>query len=56
MAPDRLELRAALCGTQIVGLALVRYMIRLEPLASADYNTMVTALAPNLQRSLTGVL
>jgi AcrR family transcriptional regulator len=56
VAPDQFELRAALCGTQIAGLAMVRYVIRLEPLASADHNTVVTAIAPNLQRYLTGVL
>ncbi|MGH3775369.1 MAG: TetR family transcriptional regulator [Pseudonocardiaceae bacterium] len=56
VAPDRLELRAALCGTQIIGLGMVRYVIRLEPLASADHDTVVTAIAPNLQRYLTGVL
>ncbi|MGH3769794.1 MAG: TetR/AcrR family transcriptional regulator [Pseudonocardiaceae bacterium] len=56
VAPDQLELRASLCGTQIAGLAMIRYVIRLEPLASADHNTVVTAIAPNLQRYLTGVL
>ncbi|HEX4102419.1 MAG TPA: TetR family transcriptional regulator [Pseudonocardiaceae bacterium] len=56
VAPDQLELRAALCGTQIAGLALVRYVIRLEPLASADHDTVVAAIAPNLQRYLTGPL
>lgn len=56
VAPDQLELRAALCGTQLAGLAMIRYVIRLEPLASADHNTVVTAIAPNLQRYLTGVL
>ncbi len=56
VAPDRLELRAALCGTQIAGLAMMRYVIRLEPLASADHNTVVAAISPNLQRYLTGVL
>ncbi len=56
VAPDRLELRAALCGTQIIGLGMVRYVIRLEPLASADHDTVVTAIAPNLQRYLTGSL
>lgn len=56
VAPDQLELRAALCGTQIAGLAMVRYVICLEPLASADHNTVVTAIAPNLQRYLTGPL
>ncbi len=56
VAPDSAELRAALCGTQIAGLGMVRYVIRLEPLASADHDTVVTAIAPNLQRYLTGVL
>jgi AcrR family transcriptional regulator len=56
VAPDRLELRAALCGTQVVGLGMVRYVIRLEPLASADHDTVVGAIAPNLQRYLTGSL
>jgi AcrR family transcriptional regulator len=56
VAPDSPELRAALCGSQIAGLGLVRYVIRLEPLASADHDTVVGAIAPNLQRYLTGVL
>jgi hypothetical protein len=56
VAPDQLKLRAALCGTQMVGLAMVRYVIRLEPLASADPQTVIAAIAPNLQRYLTGVL
>jgi hypothetical protein len=56
VAPDSPELRAALCGTQIAGLGMIRYVIRLEPLASADHDTVVRAIAPNLQRYLTGVL
>ncbi|MGH3984144.1 MAG: TetR family transcriptional regulator [Pseudonocardiaceae bacterium] len=56
VAPDRLELRAALCGTQLAGLAMIRYVIRLEPLASAEHDTVVAVIAPNLQRYLTGTL
>ncbi|MGH3782525.1 MAG: TetR/AcrR family transcriptional regulator [Pseudonocardiaceae bacterium] len=56
VAPDQFELRGALCGTQIVGLAMMRYVIRLEPLSSADHDTVVAAIAPNLQRYLTGCL
>lgn len=56
VAPDQPELRAALCGSQIAGLGLLRYVIRLEPLASADHATVVSAIGPNLQRYLTGVL
>jgi AcrR family transcriptional regulator len=56
VAPDLPELRAALCGTQVAGLGLIRYVVRLEPLASADHDTVVAAIAPNLQRYLTGSL
>ncbi|MGH4024297.1 MAG: TetR family transcriptional regulator [Pseudonocardiaceae bacterium] len=56
VAPDQPELRAALCGSQIAGLGMLRYVIRLEPLASADHATVVRAIAPNLQRYLTGTL
>ncbi|WP_308259311.1 TetR family transcriptional regulator [Pseudonocardia sp. H11422] len=54
VAPDRPELRAALCATQIIGLGMIRYVLRLEPLASADHETVVATIAPNLQRYLTG--
>ncbi len=56
VAPDRPELRAALCATQLIGLGMIRYVLRLEPLASADHATIVAAVAPNLQRYLTGPL
>lgn len=56
VAPDRPELRGALVGTQVIGLGMVRYVLRLEPLASADHDTVVAAVAPNLQRYLTGPL
>jgi AcrR family transcriptional regulator len=56
VAPDRPDLRAALCATQLVGLGMVRYVLRLEPLASADHPTVVAAVAPNMQRYLTGPL
>ncbi|GDY33520.1 TetR/AcrR family transcriptional regulator [Gandjariella thermophila] len=53
---DQPDLRAALCGSQIVGLGMIRYVVRLEPLASADVDTVVAAIGPNLQRYLTGDL
>jgi AcrR family transcriptional regulator len=53
---DRPDLRAALCGSQISGLGLTRYVLRLEPLASADHDTIVATIAPTLQRYLTGDL
>ena len=56
VAPDRVELRTALCASQLVGLGLTRYLLRLEPLASADHATVVAAVAPTVQRYLTGTL
>ncbi|QUH00805.1 TetR/AcrR family transcriptional regulator [Saccharopolyspora erythraea] len=53
---DRAELRASLCASQVVGLGMVRYVAALEPIASADAETVVAAVAPNLQRYLTGDL
>lgn len=50
------SLRAALAGSQLVGMAMARYVVRVEPLASADRETLVAALAPTLQRYLTGPL
>ena len=53
---DRPELRAALCGSQVAGLGMVRYVLRLEPLASADHDLVAAAIGPTLQRYLTGPL
>lgn len=49
-APERLSLAAS----QIVGLGIARYVVRLEPLASAPMDDVVAAVAPTLQRYLTG--
>jgi AcrR family transcriptional regulator len=50
---DRPELRATLCGSQIVGLVMVRYVVGLEPLASARRDELVAWIGPTLQRYLT---
>jgi AcrR family transcriptional regulator len=47
------ELRANLAMSQVVGVALVRYVVRIEPLASVDVETLVRMVAPTLQRYLT---
>ena len=46
--------RAALVGSQLMGLALVRYVIPIEPLASAPRAELVDLIAPTIQRYLTG--
>lgn len=51
--PDA-RLRGTLVGSQVAGMVLLRYIIRVEPLASADPEQVVAALAPTMQRYLTG--
>ena len=51
---DDLEFRATLVASQLVGMGMVRYVVRFEPLASTDIDTMVTAVGPTIQRYLTG--
>ena len=48
------RLRATLVGSQFVGLAVMRYIGRVEPLASASIDELVTAVGPTVQRYLTG--
>jgi AcrR family transcriptional regulator len=48
------RLRATLVGSQIVGLMMARYIIRVEPLASAPPAQLVAAVGPTMQRYLTG--
>lgn len=50
------RLRAALVGSQLVGLAMARAVVAVEPLASASSETLVRAVAPTVQRYLTGTL
>ncbi|MDQ6878329.1 MAG: TetR family transcriptional regulator [Candidatus Dormibacteraeota bacterium] len=50
------RLRAALMGSQLLGLAWARRVLRLEPIASADIDTLVACYAPTLQRYLTAPL
>jgi AcrR family transcriptional regulator len=47
-------LRATLVGAALVGLVVERYVIELEPLASADPETIVEWVGPTVQRYLTG--
>jgi hypothetical protein len=51
---DRQDFRATLVASQLVGMGVVRYVAQFEPLASADVETMVGAVAPTVQRYLTG--
>jgi AcrR family transcriptional regulator len=52
-APDARR-RAALAATQIVGLAMGRHVLRIEPLASMSVDEVVEHVGPTLQRYLAG--
>jgi Tetracyclin repressor-like, C-terminal domain len=56
LGADKVKLRASLCASQLVGLGVMRYAVRSEPLHSMDVDTLVDAVAPTLQRYLTGDL
>jgi len=53
---DRQELRVNLLATQVFGLLMLRYIIKLEPLASADPEVVIATVGPTFQRYLTGPL
>ena len=46
--------RAALVASQVIGLGFARYVLGLEPLASATTEDLVAAIGPTMQRYLTG--
>jgi AcrR family transcriptional regulator len=48
------DYRAALVASQVLGLALTRYVIGLEPLAAASQDDLAAAIGPTLERYLTG--
>lgn len=53
---EKPDWRASLVSTQIFGLVMGRYIIKVEPLASADPEDVVAAIAPTLQRYIAGDL
>lgn len=53
--PDA-DRRLALVASQVVGLGVARHVLAVEPLASAPGDDLVEAVAPTIQRYLTGDL
>ncbi|MFJ2636474.1 MULTISPECIES: TetR family transcriptional regulator [unclassified Streptomyces] len=50
--PDA-EFRVQLAAAQLVGIIMLRYIVRVEPMASADPEDIVAMVGPVLQRYLT---
>lgn len=51
---DDAELRVSLVASQLVGLAMARYVLEIEPLNTAPIDEVVPRIAPTIQRYLTG--
>lgn len=51
---DDAELRADLAASQVVGLMVIRFVLRVEPLASAPVDEVVRRVGPVIQWHLTG--
>jgi AcrR family transcriptional regulator len=54
--PAGTAFRAALIGSQMLGLAMARYLLQLEPVASALPGELAAAIGPSIDRYLTGAL
>jgi AcrR family transcriptional regulator len=55
-APSHPQLRAELVASHLVGLAMARHILAMEPLASADPETIVAIVAPTIQGYVMGEL
>ncbi|MEU7742230.1 TetR family transcriptional regulator [Nonomuraea sp. NPDC049158] len=53
---DHAEIRALLAASQLVGMAMFRYVLKVDPLASLPVDRVAALVAPNVQRYLTGTL
>lgn len=53
---DGVRLRGSLLASQVMGLMMARYLLRLEPLASASHDEIVAVMGPTIQHYLTGSL
>ena len=54
LGADQVMFRASLCSSQLVGLGIMRYGVRVEPIHSMDVDALVNAMGPTMQRYLVG--
>jgi hypothetical protein len=47
-------IRVELVGSQLIGLAMIRYVLKVEPIASLDVDELVSLMAPPLRQALSG--
>ena len=54
LTPDERQLRSSLIASQLMGLAFMRFIWKIEPLATMADDDVVAAIAPTIQRYLDG--
>jgi AcrR family transcriptional regulator len=54
LAPDEPHVRAGLVSTQVLGLALCRYVLKLPPVVAMKRPELIAWIAPTVQRYLLG--
>ena len=54
MGVETSAVRLELVGAQLIGLAMIRYVLKVEPIASLDIDDLVPLMAPSLRQTITG--
>ena len=52
MGVETSAIRIELVGSQLIGLAMIRYVLKVEPIASLSVDELVPLMAPSLRQSL----
>ncbi len=52
MGVETSAIRMELVGSQLIGLAMLRYVLKVEPIASLDIDDLVPLMAPPLRQAL----
>ncbi len=54
MRVETSAVRLELAGSQLIGLAMLRYVLEVEPVASLEIDELVAMMAPSVRQALTG--
>ena len=52
MGMETSAIRLELVGSQLIGLAMIRYVLKVEPIASLSVDDLVELMAPPLRQAL----
>jgi hypothetical protein len=54
MGVETSAIRLELVGSQLIGLAMIRYVLKVEPIASLSIDELVPLMAPSLRAAING--